>query len=266
MALAATVNRSHLETSPFNPIVKNGSTQFKGGFMGLEAASGHSVPLADQTGVSFIGEALDTVVGNGVKTAGVIFTPYILKNAAVTGYAAVTDNWKPVYATADDTLTLTRPADDAQVVGVTTRFNATGVGDVLMLGALHSAVHRLSGGDKEEIILGYLTAALIIDTNVVTKTLYGRGKIVKIFCRAMNAVTTAAKATTMTGRINGTTITDGALTVTSAGQTPDGAEQSVTPSGANEFSDGDVFTGVFGTTTVFVEGVFEIGIVVQRLP
>lgn len=117
---------------------------------------------------------------------------------------------------------------------------------------------------KEELILGTLTASLIIDTNVLTRTMYGSGTIDAVFVRAVSAVTTAAKATTATFAIGGTPITTGVVSVTSAGQTPDGAEQSATPSAANVFADGDSLTCTFSSTTAFAEGIFEVGVRLTR--
>lgn len=117
---------------------------------------------------------------------------------------------------------------------------------------------------KEEIILGTITASLIADTYVMTRTLYGSGTVVEVFGRAVGAVTTASDETTVTFAIGGVGITTGSVNLTSANMTPDGAEVSATPSGNNAWTDGQALTATFGSTTAFAEGIFEIGVRVVR--
>lgn len=266
-ALSANLTRIFsARPSPRTYIVKSGKTVYQGSLVGLEKATGHIVPLDDAADRAFIGVAQSKVVGDGVLTVGVWCIDAVLEKIAVTGLSGEALVGEVVYATTDNDLTLTRPADDAVPIGVTVRYHSSGIGDVALFGAEQASILALAGGAKKQIMLATVELANIIDTNVIKHVLYGHGKIVKIGAYALNPVTTAAKTTVLTGAIGGTGITTGALTLTSAGLTPDGAEQSVVPTALNEFFDGDVFTLTAGTTTAFVEGTAQIFIEVQYLP
>lgn len=271
MALSANTNkyaggdfRSRATSKDF--IVKNGSTVYQGSLVGVEHGTGHVVPLDDATDRSFVGIAAAKVVGDGTLTVQVYIPDMIITGASVTGFSAQTACLQPVYATADGTLTLTRPADDAVMVALTQKYTSSGVGDILAFGAIDAAILKLSGGGKKRLVIGSPMLANIANANVFSFTLWGHGKIVEIGAQPWKPPTTSSKTTALTGAINGSAITTGVLTLTSAGLATAGTAQSVTPSAANEFWDGDILTLTAGSTTAFVEGGVMLYVDVEYLP
>src|SRR3990167_384750 len=126
--------RSLARPSPKSMIVKNGSTIYQGSLCGIAHATGHVVPLDDAADRSFCGIALNKIVGDGTLEGSINGLEFAADNVAVTGLTAQTVVPQPVFATTDNTLTLTRPADDAVCVGIATKYASSGVGSVLFFG------------------------------------------------------------------------------------------------------------------------------------
>lgn len=87
-------------------IVKSGVTVYQGALLAIEASSGHVIRCVAKTTPPhrFAGIATEYVVGDGVKTCRVQVSGVF---QFALGSAAITDIGAPVYASADDTLTLT---------------------------------------------------------------------------------------------------------------------------------------------------------------
>jgi len=274
MALTANTDKAaggtlRARPGPRNFIVKSASVVYAGALVGLEKSSGHIVPLDDAADRSFVGLSLQNVTGDGTLTCSVNVLDFDAESCNVTGYTAVTANGTPVYCTADNTLTLTRPGDDAVVAGYTIGYVSSGVGNVAFLGQTSAAVLGMAGGSKRRIILTTLPnlAGITGSMNVVTGyKLWGHGKIVALGAIVGSAVTTGSKGATLNAEIATVDVTGGTLVLTSANLTPLGAiVESAAPSGTNEFFDGDVLDIESSAVTAFVEGSISIYIDVEYL-
>lgn len=217
------------------------------------------------------GTALDTEGDRGVIAVGecIIRHDSTTRPCLVTGVAAYSDIGKPVYLTDGQTMTLTRPSDDAIPMGFVfdkSRASTDTSCDVYVFGKVTSWLLSCAGGNKRRIVLATIEFADIADNNKITHVLWGHGLIKKVGVNPWKAVTTGSKASTFTGDIGGTAITTGAISMTSAGLGTAGTEQAVEPTAANEFHDGDVFNGTFSSTTTFAEGSGYFFLDVEYLP
>lgn len=76
----------------------------------------------------------DKLTGDGTIECGVDISGVILKNVPVTGSSAVDDVGDPVYASDDNTLTLTATSG-ANEIGFVTRYQSSGYADVHLFSA-----------------------------------------------------------------------------------------------------------------------------------
>jgi hypothetical protein len=96
----------------------------------------------------------------------------------------------------------------------------------------------------------------IADAGVLARFTPGfDGRVHSMAVQASTAVTTAAKLSTLTPKIAGTSVTGGVVAMTSAGQNAIGAAQAGTAVTAlDEFTSTQEITVVASATTAFVEG------------
>lgn len=107
MALSANAHvTTKLNTGEYflDLVVKDGITVYQGALVAIETSTGHITLCATSLTGEFAGIATEKVIGNGVlkcrvQVAGVF--QFALASAAIT------DIGKPIYASADNTLTLT---------------------------------------------------------------------------------------------------------------------------------------------------------------
>jgi len=266
-ALSANTTRRQLaRPSPATYIVKSSSVVYQGSLVGLEMASGHIVPLDDAADRGFVGIALQNVTGDGTLTCSVQTIDTVLENVSVTGVTGVTDNGKMVYATTDNDLTLTRPADDAVPVGRFRRYDTGAIGDVEMFSSEVAAIWKQIS--KQRIHLIDILLTTVADGDIITGyKLWGSGTLVGMGVIVTAAVTTASKAADLNAEIAGTNVgspTD--LALTSANMTPLGAivEVDLSSASGNTFQDGDLLDIEAHDTTAFSEGSVALFIDVER--
>jgi len=83
------------------------TTVYQGAFVGLTAGNARGLVAGDPfMGINVLNRAAGTSVG-GTDTTVRVVTKGVLKGVTITGASAATDVGKQVYASADDTLTLT---------------------------------------------------------------------------------------------------------------------------------------------------------------
>jgi len=127
---------------------------YAGALVGLNS-SGYLVNFDDATGITFVGHASETVLGDTSASSPpkckVDHKRKLELNRAVTGVSGITDVGSPVYATDNQVLTLTRPATFPQVVGKVYEYVASGKAHVLF----HSfAEAALQNGRLKTVCLG----------------------------------------------------------------------------------------------------------------
>ena len=107
---------------------------WQGAYVCLDQSTGYAVLAADTANYLWAGIAQNTVTGDTSATEPpeVIVTggPLVLKNVAVTGLDNVNDRGDLVYATADDTLTLSSGSNLKAVGEVYAYHGVSGYGDV----------------------------------------------------------------------------------------------------------------------------------------
>lgn len=253
--------------SPKTFIVKNSSTVYQGSLCGIDHANGHIVPLDDAADRAYVGVALGKLAGDGTATVSVNTLDVYATGVSVTGLSAQSKCPQPVYATTDNDLTLTRQADDSVCVGIAVAYTSSGVGDVLFFSQGLAALGGLCGGiGKRRLTLAYHTFATFTNSYDLRFTLWGHGLITEFGVMPAIVATTSSKACTLTGSINTTAITTGAISLTTAGLNTAGTAQKVTPTAANEFWDGDIFKAVGSATTAFTEGSGYVYLDIEYLP
>lgn len=230
--------------------VLSGATIYKGALLGLVVGTGTVTNYDDAAGHLLVGIADGSVssAAAGTKIQVRTITSAIF-SATVTGTTAATDNGKEIYATDENTYTLTRPSDDALPVGIVLFWVTSTTCHILVFGVTESAVLALAGGSKRTLHIGAVNTdglAATAATNLLTGlTLWGHGLITKFY-----AIANSFDTSYLTGlqvlnlEIGGTDVTGGALSLEFTGidtQADKALIKSATAiTAANEFHDGDL--------------------------
>lgn len=280
MALAANAIRSLAFLGAGHSVasltVTNGQTIYKGSLVGLDLASGHVRPWNDAAGYVFVGIALEKVVGDGTERCTVSVGPVLVKSATITLTSAAADNGRPVYASDDDTFTMTRPSADASPVGYLERFISVTSGDIVLFSRAESMTLGLAGGNKTVRYIGrvdltQLSGSADLITNI---PLFGHGKIVDFFAVVEKVSTDAAAAVALNLEINTVDVTGGVISITDTADTGAGGFidtlghkfSSTAITAANEYHDGDTLSVEASGLTAYASGEIGLYIVVENLP
>lgn len=118
---------------------------YAGSFVGLDVSTGRAVLWSDTANLRWLGMALRKVKGDTTATpipeVEVNESGAILEKVSVTGVTGIGDQGAPVYATDDDTLTLT-PTVNVKAVGRIVRFiSGTSVDVELLTPAEYAALN-----------------------------------------------------------------------------------------------------------------------------
>tara|TARA_R110002072_G_scaffold35076_2_gene104164 strand:- start:18066 stop:18920 length:855 start_codon:yes stop_codon:yes gene_type:complete len=260
--------------------IADSQTLYHGRFVGLRGpehatSQGDAANYEDEAGMIFGGVAanpggLSSAAGDSSGTpppkVGVSLVPEILKAVTVAGASAITDQWKPVFATDNATLTLTRPADDAEAVGVIARWITSTSCDVLLFGLPH---HLRKVGEREFFPLGTYDNTDLNDGDILTGLVMPfAGKFISLHGAVETPFTGASGTATVNLEIGGTNLTGGTLVVsTAAGGTAGTILDAAAITDANVFHDGDVVdvevASAGGTQTA---GRVRIFALIERLP
>jgi len=253
MALSAAAQiTTHGADSYGEFVVTSGSTLYKGALVGMVQGTGTIQGYDDAAGhipIGYMSGPGNSVVGDGTLKAQVNLRGDVLKSQTVTGAAAATDNFAELYATDDNTFTLTRPADDAAVVGIVLFWRTGTTCDILLLNVHASVALGLAGGNKRRIHIGSVSSAALEGTSAVnlltSYVLWGHGLIVDFIAIADGFDASYAAGTqTVNLELAGTNLTGGVLTLDATG-IDSAADKALVKSAtaitaANEFHDGDV--------------------------
>ena len=260
--------------------IADSQTLYHGRFIGLRGpthatSQGDAANYEDEAGMIFGGLAenpggLASAAGDSSGTpppkVGVSLVPKILKAVAVTGASAITDQWSPVYAPDNATLTLTRPADDAEAVGVVARWITGTSCDVLLFGLPH---HLRRVGERELFPLGSYDNGDLSDGDIMTGLVMPYpGKFISLHGVVEKAFTGTSGTVSIGLEIGGTNVTGGALVAsTAAGGTVGTILDATAITAANVFHEGDVVdleaSSAGGTQTA---GRVRVYALIERLP
>lgn len=113
----------------------NGTTFYRGGLLAINTGTGYAVKHADTSGLEWLGVCSRTVTGDTSATppkkVEVITGPVILRNVAVSGTSAVTHQGDYVYATDDQTLTVSATSN-TKPIGIVLKWHVSTTCDVLL--------------------------------------------------------------------------------------------------------------------------------------
>ena len=176
--------------------------------------------------------------------------------------------YKLVYATDDDTLTLTRPTTGTPV-GIITRWYSSTTSDVLLWGLVTQCAIDLGGGGQEILYLGELDFATVADGDLRTGfTMPYHGKILDFFGMVKEVNVGSGGTILLNLEIGATNVTGGVITYSTTEANTLGEKLSGTAiTAANTFHEGDALdiegASAGGTRT---SGKLELYATVQRLP
>ena len=192
----------------------------------------------------------------------------IWKSKAVTGVASRADIGKLVYATDDQSVTLTKPADDALPIGAVVEWHTSTTCDVYLFGFATLAAIALGGSSVYTYYIGGIDNGSSADGDIVTSLpLHGHGKILSVGAVVEVACTGTSGSIVLNLELGTTNVTGGALTMSTAACGTLGEVIAATAVTAeNEFHDGDLLSvegaSAAGTRTLGRLGLF---MVVQNL-
>lgn len=201
---------------------------------------------------------------------GLPLVPEVVLAHNVTGVTGDGDVLKPVYASDNQTLTLTRPAADAEVAGLILAYNGSGTScKVLFFGLSNQCLLGMAGGNRQILELGSYDHADLTDGDKITGMVMPfHGKFVSLHGIVEKAFTGSGGTATFNLEIGTTDVTGGALVAsTAAGGTVGTKLDATAITAANEFHEGDAISletsSGGGTQTA---GRVRVYAIVERLP
>lgn len=255
--------------------VGNAVQVYSGGFIGIRGpdhatTQGYLVPYNDEAGMIFAGGAAETTTLGDTTASPPPETrtnvgDKVICRATVTGVASRGDILKPVYATDDNTLTLTRPTT-GEVVGVVVDWHTGTTCDVMFL----SLDARVSAATTTDLLfLGAIDFASTADGDLRTGIVAPyHGEIIEIFAMVSIPLVGSGGTTAINLEIDGTNVTGGTLVMSTAAGGTLGTKLTATAiTAANVIREGSAIdveaTLTAGTRT---SGAIELFAKVQRRP
>lgn len=240
-------------------------------------SQGYADSYDDEAGMIFAGlvenpGGLASATGDTSATppteTGISILPQILRSVAVTGASAQSDLMSPVYATDNQTLTLTRPADDAEVVGVVQKWHTGTTCDVLIFGLLGQLILGFAGGNRQIVELGHFDHANLDTGDKVTSLpMPFHGKFVSLHGAVEAAFTGSGGTAALNLEIGTTNVTGGVLTVsTAAGGTVGTVLDATAITAENVFHEGDLVSLECTGSGTQTAGRVRVYAIVERLP
>ena len=283
MALAADTPRITSPADSTAAQVANTAVAYDGAFLAMGTAS-HGTSASRGRVFPWTGALGEMPIGfcyQGKKTGDTAATPPVatsiwtadtrVNSCPVTGLAGtVADNAKWVYATADGTFTLTRPADpNGEPVGLTIQFQTSALCDVMFFGLGTKLAISAGGGTKKTWCLGALVNYRATSGNVSTGIVAPcHGRILSVYTQCVNINTDVDVSSTINLEIGGTNVTGGVVTLAFGDAA--GAKQTGTDvTAANVFHAGDAIdieltVGTAGTATD--PGLYNLFVEYETLP
>lgn len=226
MALSAATKRLVSRASGLSVQIANSAVVYAGGFAQLRGpdhatSQGYAAPYNDEKGAIFAGlfesaNGLTSATGDTsaspVPEAAIDVDPQVLRRIAVTGAASRGDIGKPVYATDDNTLSLTRPTNGTPV-GMVVEWHTSTTCDVLLFGLAVQAAIDLGGQGQEILYLGELDFSTVADGDLRTGfPMPFHGEFLDFFGMVKEVCVGAGGTIAVNLEIDGTNVTGGVIT------------------------------------------------------
>lgn len=260
--------------------VKNATDAFFGGLVAIDS-TGYLKPWAGAAGEKPLGRMQPTPDPTGqlanpltgdtsaspVPEATVCLESEVIINVPVTGASAITDIGKTVYLNTDNInadLTLTRPTRGLPF-GIVLRWLSSTRCDVRRFSFGELAAISLAGNGRQLINIGSIDCDSLTTANVRTAIpLPFRGKIVDVFAMVDVAITGASGTADLNLEIDGTNVTGGVVTVSTAAGGTKGTKLAGTAiTAANTFSESSVLDVEATVGTDMTAGRVDLFIVVE---
>ena len=201
-------------------IYKGSQTSIAGPTHATGASQGYSFAYTGAAGeipvgFSDVGKTGDTsaspVVENYVSFEGVT-----LEQIAVTGVSAITDIGKPIYMSDDGTFTLTRPTRGI-AFGVVIRWHSSTSCDAFFFSFEALLNQALAGNGQETLFLGQVDFGTSADGNIRTAIPAPyHGEILEVYGMVARPMTGTSGSILLNLEIDGTNVTGGVVTMSTA--------------------------------------------------
>lgn len=281
MALTADLQRELQGRSKIELQVINSQIIFSPGL--LEAAAPDNTTVANRGRVQAftggnetipVGFALEGVTGDTsaspIPRGRIGIERHIREGISVTGVTGLGDVMKPVYATDDNTFTLTKPTP-AQIIGVVINFRAGTVVDVLFFAFEDMFLNALNGAGQQTWLLGTIAPAITASGNLLTgiEAPY-HGRINSVYGICVRGPTDADVDIDVNIEIGGVNVTGGLVELLFSDVTGDKkAGTAITADGGNIFHQDDLIDieGLVNTAGTLTDvGLYNLYAEVEPLP
>ena len=203
--------------------------------------------------------------------ARLMLQPFVLKNKSVTGVSSAADIFKPVFSSDSDTdnsLTLTKPDNNSDPIGVIIAYNSDGSVDILVIGIDHKLADV---GKREAVLLGNFSAAIPATATLRDGlVLPYYGKIVEVFAMFDETIAGAGGdvdinlAIDADGGGSPVSLTGGVVKIEENDARP-AKEPGTAVTGNNEFGPNDQIDVAATVNTATTGGRFELWAIVERM-
>lgn len=219
MALAADTARLTAKRSHIYPQVVNAAVVYAGGLQaignadhGTAANRGRSYPFAIANGAIPVGfaEAGVTGTGSSANKSSILVEGRVQEQRAVTGVTAITDVGKWVYATDDDTLTLTRATLNIPVGIIVDWYSGTSC-DVYFLSFGELLAIQAAGGIHRNVLVATMSAGAATGNIATGIVMPCHGVFTNIYGVCVVDATDADVDHSINFEIGGTNVTGGVL-------------------------------------------------------
>lgn len=243
--------------------------QLNGPLDGTAASRGRADVYNDENDAIAIGWALEGATGdtaaNPIVSVGVGKDARILERVTIAGATGVSSVGSPVYATDDNTFTLTRPTL-GDPIGFVARWHTGTTADLFGFSVEGQYIKGLAGGNQEMWLLGII-APLSSAGNLLTGIeATGHARITRIYTIVAQALTGAGGSSTINAEIGGTNITGGVVTLTTAAGAAGTKAAGTAITAANVVHEGDLIDIEMALGVGFTGGLVNVYAEVERLP
>jgi hypothetical protein len=257
----------------FSMEVGNTVNAFSGGFAGITGpdnatSQGYAIPYENAKGVIFAGGAFEETNTGDTSAAPPVANRFgvgtkVLVRHAVTGVASRGDIGKPVYASDDNTLTLTH-ANLREVVGIVIDWHTGTTCDVLLFGIATAAPASLT---REIINLGSFDLATVAGAGDLRTAmpLPFHGEFLETFAMVDVAIAGAGGTVDIALKIGTTLVSGGVVTASTAAGGVVGTKLAGTAiTGNSVFHEGDTLDVEAATVTSMSAGRIDLYAIVRR--
>ena len=273
MGLTATAKTAFAGRTEQRGIIEDTVQIFGGALVSLATLTGEVDNHDNAAGYLPMGYATSTATGTTANDAfsSINVNGDYMRLVAVAGASALTDVGSLVYATDENTLTLTRASTFAAPIGFISFFFNSTTFHVKLFSLGESAALAAAGGSKQVKYLGRVDLTTLPTGNVKAGlTLFGRGKITGFYTITEVVTADADADATLNLEIDGVNLTGGVITLGDTGDPQPGSGDTAvlgarinasSITAANTFGDGSSLDIESVLTNAYATG--EVGVYIE---